>query len=93
MAASFSKKEIMMIVSGVLGVTFFVTANFTNIFMGLNIISGVIQISINIFVFVMWLRGFSESKGFMKFVAAWGVIVPVVLTSVTLYRVIIPALA
>ncbi len=79
-----------MAISAITGLSFFLIANFTFLFARLNIVSGVIQISINIFVFMTWLRGFRISHGRARFVAFFGVIAPPMLICITLYRVIIP---
>lgn len=79
-----------MAISAVTGLVFFLIANFTGYFAGLNVVSGLIQIAINIFVFVTWLRGYRASQGRERFVAFFGIVAPPVLASITLYRVIIP---
>lgn len=79
-----------MAISAVTGLAFFLFANFTNFFAGLNVVSGLIQIAINIFVFVAWLRGFRASLGRERFVAFFGIVAPPILAGITLYRVIIP---
>ena len=79
-----------MVISAVTGLAFFLIANFTDFFAGLNIVSGLIQIVINIFVFVTWLRGYRASHGRERFAAFFGVIAPPILAGITLYRVIIP---
>lgn len=81
-----------MAVSGVLGFGFFLVANFSFIFLELNILSALVQVVINGFVFVTWRRGYRESSGFKKFVTFWGVVTPIVMASITIWRVIIPAL-
>lgn len=77
-------------ISAASGLAFFLLANFTEFFTGLNVVSGVIQIALNTFVFVTWLRGFRASRGLGRFLAFFGVIAPPVLAGTTLYRVIIP---
>lgn len=79
-----------MTISALTGLAFFLVANFTNLFTGLNIISGLIQIMINVFVFVTWLRGFQASQGRARLVAFFGVIAPPILAAITLYRVVMP---
>ena len=82
--------RLWMAVSAATGLAFFVIANFTDFFTGLNIVSGLIQIAINIFVFVTWLRGYRASHGRERLIAFFGVIAPPILAGITLYRVIIP---
>ena len=79
-----------MAISAATGLAFFLVANFTNFFIGLNIFSGLVQIVINGFVFVTWLRGFRTSHGRARFLAFSGVVAPPILAGTTLYRVIIP---
>lgn len=79
-----------MAISAVTGLAFFTIANFTNIFSGLNVLSGIIQIAINIFVFSTWLRGYRSSQGRERAVAFFGIIAPPVLIGTTLYRVMFP---
>ncbi len=82
-----------MALSSVTGLVFFLIANFTDLFAGLNVVSVLIQILINIFVFVTWLRGYRTSHGRERFVTFFGVIAPPLLAGTTLYRVIIPFFA
>ncbi|MBI1822090.1 MAG: hypothetical protein HYR79_10325 [Nitrospirae bacterium] len=79
-----------MAISAATGLAFFLIANFTDFFVGLNIVSGLIQIVINIFVFVTWLGGYRTSHGRVRFLAFFGVIAPPILAGTTLYRVVIP---
>lgn len=79
-----------MAISAVTGLAFFLVANFTDLFAGLNVISGVMQIGINTFVFVTWLRGYRASYGRERLVAFFGVIAPPILAGITLYRIILP---
>ena len=82
-----------MAISAATGFAFFLVANFTNFFVGLNVLSGLVQIPINVFVFVTWLRGFRASQGRARLLAFSGVIAPPILAAITLYRVIIPFIA
>lgn len=79
-----------MAISAVTGLAFFLIANLTDFFVGLNVVFGLLQIVINIFVFVTWLRGYRSSHGRERFLAFFGVIAPPILAGITLYRVIIP---
>jgi len=81
-----------MIASGVVGFLFFLIANFTNFFAGASVLAGCLQLCVNAFVFVVWARAFMRSHGFKKFVAFFGVIVPVGMAGVTLWRILIPAI-
>ena len=79
-----------MAISGATGFAFFVIANFTNIFAGSAIIAGFCQITINVFVFVVWSKAFGQSSGLQKFVAFFGVVVPFCMAATTLWRVLLP---
>lgn len=82
--------RIWMVISGTTGLVFFLIANFTNFLAGLNVVTGLIQIMLNLVVFMTWLRGYRASHGRERFVALFGVIAPPILAGITLYRVIIP---
>ncbi len=82
-----------MAISAVTGLVFFLVANFTDFLIGLNIASGLIQIALNVFVFVTWLHGYRVANGRERIVAFFGVIAPPILAGITLYRVIIPFFA
>lgn len=84
-------QTLWMAVSGLLGFSFFLIANLTNVFVELNVGAGFIQLVLNAFVFVTWLRGYRTSSGIKKFIAFWGVVMPVVMATITLVRVILPA--
>ncbi len=77
-------------ISGVTGFAFFLVANCTELFVGLNLLAGVLQICINVFVFVVWLDDFRKSTGAWKFVTFWGVLVPPAMASYTFYKVVLP---
>ena len=79
-----------MAISATMGFAFFLVANLTDLFVGVNIVSGLCQIVINVVVFVTWLRGYHASQGYERLLALFGVVVPPVLASITLYRVVIP---
>ena len=86
------KNSKWMAISGLAGFSFFLIANFTHIFVGSSLLAGSLQICVNAFVFMVWGKAFSQSKGFKKFVAFFGVVVPVVMASITIWRVLIPAI-
>jgi hypothetical protein len=81
-----------MAISGLTGFSFFLVANFTSLFSGASVVAGCLQLCVNAFVFIVWTRAFRESSGLRKFVAFFGVVVPVVMASVTIWRVLIPAI-
>lgn len=79
-----------MAISAATGLVFFLVANFTYFLMSLNVVSGLIQIVLNVFVFVTWLHGYRVAHGHERVVAFFGVIAPPILAGITLYRVIVP---
>jgi hypothetical protein len=81
-----------MFLSGLVGFSFFLIANFTNLFTGLNILSGCLQLVVNAFVFWVWLGAFTTSHGLTRFIAFWGVVFPFIMGTITIIRVLLPAL-
>ena len=79
-----------MLISGLTGFTFFLIANFTDIFQGLNVLAAVLQLCANAFVFFTWGRAFLARTGFSKVFALVGTVVPVIMGSITIYRVLLP---
>jgi hypothetical protein len=79
-----------MIVSGLMGATFFVLANIIHRFEGLNLLAGIIQLCVNAFVFVSWRRGYRLATGKAKTVALIGTIVPCGMAIFTCIHVVIP---
>jgi len=80
------------IVSGIVGLSFFFIANCTNFFENLNILAGYLQIIVNVFVFICWMKAYPRCRGFEKFVTFIGVIFPPIMAGITLWRVLLPAL-
>lgn len=58
-----------MAISAVTGLIFFLVANVTDSLVGLNIVSDLIQIALNVFVFVTWLHGYRVAHGRERIVA------------------------
>ncbi|MCL5666677.1 MAG: hypothetical protein M1383_02805 [Patescibacteria group bacterium] len=85
-------QTLWMVISGITGFSFFLIANFTRFFAGSSVTAGVLQVGVNAFVFAVWREAFLASAGFWKFVAFWGVAIPLVMASVTLCRVLLPAM-
>ncbi|MFA6430346.1 MAG: hypothetical protein WC229_02310 [Candidatus Paceibacterota bacterium] len=79
------------VISGIAGLTFFIIANFTNIFAGLNVLAGCLQIVVNVFVFTCWAKAYPRCRGFERFVTFIGVIVPPIMAGITIWRVLLPA--
>ncbi len=86
------KNSRWMAVSGTTGFAFFLVANFTCLFAGSSLIAGILQISVNAFVFTVWTRAFHASSGLKKFVSFWGVVMPIIMAVTTLWRVFLPLL-
>ncbi len=86
------KNSLWMMISGATGLSFFFIANFTDLFTGLSVFVGCLQICINIFIFVIWRKVFLESSGLKRLIAFFGVIVPIIMASITIWRVFIPAI-
>jgi len=84
------RNSLWMMISGITGFTFFLIANFTNLFIGSAVMAGGIQLFVNAFVFIVWSKAFKQSSGLKKFNAFWGIIVPVIMASITLWRVLLP---
>ena len=80
------------IISGITGFSFFLVANFTCIFAGLNVLAGCLQILVNVFVFAAWMKAYPRCHGFEKFVTFVGVVFPPVMASITIWRVLLPAI-
>jgi len=80
-----------MTLSALFASSFFIVANFTDVFLGLNVISGCIQVVLNVFVFISWRRGYLIATGFGKIVALIGTIFPPIMATITIVRVLVPA--
>ncbi len=93
--------KIWMAISGTCGILFFLIAN-PFVLNKLNVIIqpsvqtsinfGVAQLIINAFVFVTWTRGFLRETGFKKFVSAFGVVIPFFMATITIVKVLLPAI-
>ena len=88
-----NKDSRWMVVSGATAFTFFVISNFTTLFVGSTVIAACLQLTFGTFVFVVWSRTISKSRGIKKLVAIIGTAVPVVMASITVYRVLLPWLS
>lgn len=86
------RTALWMIVSGAVGFSLFLIANFTDIFYGIDAAAGILQLLVNLFVFVSWSKGYRTSSGVKKFVALMGTMVPVMMATITIYRVLFPFL-
>jgi len=82
-----------MMASGAMAFTFFVISNFTTLFVGSTVIAACLQLTFGTLVFIVWSRTINRSKGLRKLVAIIGTAVPVVMASITVYRVLLPWLS
>jgi len=80
------------IISVVMGISFFFVANCTNFFENLNILAGGLQIIVNVFVFACWMKAYPRCCGFEKLVTFVGLIIPPFMASITIWRVLLPAI-
>lgn len=80
------------IISGIAGFSFFLVANCTSLFAGLNILAGCLQILVNVFVFMAWIKAYPRCHGFERLVTFIGVVFPPVMASITIWRVLLPAI-
>ena len=86
------KNSLWMTISGTMGLLFFLIANFTDLFTGSSVLAGCLQLCVNTFVFVVWTKGFLKSRGLKRFIAFFGVVIPIIMASITIWRVLIPAI-
>lgn len=80
-----------MRISGFFGLLTFFIANFTAL-NNFNIICGCVQIIVNIFVFVCWLKAYKNERRFIKFIAFWGVVIPPIMAIFTFINILLPAI-
>ncbi|OQA52912.1 MAG: hypothetical protein BWY43_00283 [candidate division WS2 bacterium ADurb.Bin280] len=85
--------RVMMALSGLMGLSMFVLANFLlKKQKGWRLATALMQISVNAFVFVSWLGGFLQSTPgtIHQAVTFVGFVVPTVMATVTTLRVVLP---
>jgi len=85
----------LMALSGVVGLTMFILANFyLSRRPGLKLTTALLQIGVNCFVFCSWLNGFVQATPgtLVRLVALVGFIVPCCMVSITVVRVVVPEL-
>ena len=82
-----------MAVSGGSAFGAFLIANYTEIFQGASELAAIIQLALNIFVFVVYSRSIDVSRGPKKLIAYIGTAFPIVMASWTIYNVIWPWLS
>lgn len=81
-----------MMTAGLVSFLFFLISNFTNFFVGSRVLAGSIQLCLNAFVIIVCKSAFSNSTGFKKMVALYGIVVPSIFATITIWRVLIPAI-
>lgn len=86
------KDSKMMTAAGLLSFLFFLISNFTDLFVGSRILAGCIQLCINVFVIAVCKNALPRSTGVKRFFAVYGIVIPLTLASITLWRVLIPAI-
>jgi hypothetical protein len=79
-------------ISGIAGLVIFILVNYSKVFLGLNVLAGSIQLIVNAFVFIAWIKAYPRCYGFEKFVTFMGVVFPPVMATITIWRVILPAI-
>lgn len=55
-------------------------------------LAGLIQLCLNAFVIIVCKNALPHSRGIKKFFALYGILVPITLAIVTIWRVLIPAM-
>jgi hypothetical protein len=88
----FDKHSQLMMTAGFVSFIFFLISNFTNFFVGSRVLEGLIQLCINIFVIIVCKNALPNSEGIKKFFALYGIIIPITLAMITIWRVLIPAI-
>lgn len=94
MAVNKSRKETRkwMYISGATGAAFFLLANVIHVFHGRSLQAAYAQLCINTFVFVAFRRGRENETSFIgKVIAHGGTFVPILMASITIRNVILPA--
>ena len=76
-----------MMLTGLFSFLFFLISNFTNFFKGSSIVSGIIQVLLNVFVIVVCINALPHSRGIKKFFAYYGILIPLTLALITVVRV------
>ena len=85
--------RLLMILSGATGLSMFLLANFyLKKHEGWRLATALLQISVNAFVFASWLNGFLQATPgtLAQLVALIGFVVPIIMASITLVRVVLP---
>ncbi len=85
------KHSTWMLISGIIGFTFFLLANFARLFAGSSVLAGWMQLCVNAFVFCCWSKAFLARKEFWpKIFAGIGTVFPPIMATITIVRVLIP---
>lgn len=76
-----------MAVSGATGFSCFVIIHFTKL-LKTPVYAAMLQLLANTFVFISWGRGFLEMEGFAKLFAFGGTVVPIIMATITVRKLI-----
>lgn len=82
-----SNHTIWMVVSAIIGASCFVIIHFTKLLKNPTR-AAVLQLSANSFVFLSWGAGFLAAHGLAKLFAFGGVVVPVIMATITVCKVL-----
>lgn len=82
-----SNHDLWMWVSGATGFSCFVIIHFTKLLKN-HLYAAMLQWTSNLFVFVIWGSAFLERQGFAKVIAFGGVVVPVIMATITIRKVL-----
>jgi hypothetical protein len=75
-----------MVLSGLTGLSCFVIIHFTKLLKSPKY-AAYLQLAANTFVFCVWGRAFLDFSGFAKLFAFGGTVVPVIMATITIWRV------
>ncbi len=81
-----------MTIAGLVSFLFFLISNFTDFFEGSRVLAGLLQLCINTFVIIVCKNALPSSKGIKRFFAFYGIVIPITLAVITIWRVLIPAI-
>lgn len=82
-----SSHALWMIVSGATGFSCFVVIHFTKL-LKTPLYAAVLQLSANTFVFISWGSACLDAKGFAQLFAFGGTVVPIIMASITIRKLL-----
>ena len=86
----FDKHSKLMMATGLISFLFFLISNYTDFFLASRVFAGFIQLCINTFVIIVCKNALPHSRGIKKFFAVYGIVVPITLATITIWRVFAP---